>query len=194
MSEDPLKHSKSELSAASRAIEAMQAADSMDRFESEWREFLSCIEKAWNKVERTCQPQRAKFQPWQGTFHSLRKKDMLLRYLKQARDADNHSIQDMTAIKPESRIIKSSSPSGSYIKSMTIFNGEVISYEGDPIVQIITPPHPIAIPVKTSGEWHNPPTFHLGTPVPDLHPVTLAKLGLSFYTDFVDQVEKKFFT
>ncbi|WP_313629718.1 hypothetical protein [Pseudomonas sp.] len=172
----------------------MQAATSMDEFESNWREFLACIEKTWNKVERTCQPHRASFQPWQGQFQALRKKDMLLRYLKQARDADNHSIQDMTVIQPGSMSMKFVNPRGGYIHKLEIQNGQVVTYEGDPMIQTITAPHPIAVPVQNNGVWFNPPTTHLGNAVPDLHPVTIANLGLTFYTGYVDQVEQKFFT
>ena len=193
MSEDPLKHSKAELRAALRAIEAMNSSDSMDQFESEWREFLTCLEKVWTKVERTCQPHRDAFQPWQGQFQALRKKDMLLRYLKQARDADNHSIQDMTKIKPGETTFNFVNPTGGYIHHLEIRNGNVVTYQGDPMVQTTTPPHPVAVPVQNNGIWFNPPTSHLGKPVLNLHPVTLAELGIAFYSNFVDQVEKKFF-
>ena len=140
MTNDPLKHSKAELRAASRAIEAMNLADSMDRFESEWREFLTCLEKVWTKIERTCQPQRNSFQPWQGQFQALRKKDMLLHYLKQARDADNHSIQDMTAIKPGETTLSFEGSRGGTIRHLKIQDGQIVAYEGDPIVQKTTPP------------------------------------------------------
>jgi hypothetical protein len=106
MTDDVLKHPRAELRAASRAIEDMRTASSMEEFEAEWRQFLACLEKVWTKVERSCQKVRYKFEPWQGTYHRLRKKDMLLRYLKQARDADNHSIQDFTKITPGSRNIR----------------------------------------------------------------------------------------
>jgi len=193
MTDDPLKHSKAELRAASRAIESMKRSDSMDRFESEWREFLTCLEKVWTKVERTCQPHRNTFQPWQGQFQALRKKDMLLRYLKQARDADNHSIQDMTEIKPGETTLNLVNRGGGYIQNLEIRNGQIVSYQGDPMVLKTTFPHPIAVPIQNNGVWYNPPTSHLGRPVLNLHPVTLADLGIAFYSDFVGQAEGKFF-
>lgn len=193
MTDEPLKHTRAELRAASRAIDSMKLADSMETFESEWREFLTCLEKVWNKTERTCQPQRNKFQPWQGRFEALRKKDMLLRYLKQARDADNHSIQDMTEIKPGEMTLEFANPVGASIQHLEIRGGQVVSYQGDPLIQKTTPPHPIAVRIQNNGVWYNPPTSHLGLPVPNLHPITLAGLGLAFYSDFVDQVERKFF-
>jgi len=193
MTEELLKHPKTELRAAARAIDGMKKANSLEDFEVEWREFLSCIEKVWTKVERSCQAVRHKFEPWQGTYHRLRKKDMLLRYLKQARDADNHSIQDFTKIEPGSRKIKFVNPKGGYIKHMEIRGGEIAAYEGDPIIVEDKPPQPVAVPVKNNGEWYNPPTLHLGNPVTNHHPVALAELGLKFYENYVNDVERQFF-
>lgn len=59
---------------------------------------------------------------------------MLLRYLKQARDADKHSIQDFTKIEAGSRGIRFVNPSGGYIKHMEIRGGDIVTYEGDPII------------------------------------------------------------
>lgn len=188
-----LKQPRSELNSAARAIDSMMKAESFEAFESEWREFLSCLEKAWTKTERACQPYRDRFQPWQGKFQALRKKDMLLRYLKQARDADNHSIQEITILNPGSTSMRLANPQGGYVKSLKIENGKIVQYEGDDAIFTITAPLPEAQPVKNNGEWSNPPTLHLGKPVSDKHPITLATLGLAFYLDFVEAVEKEFF-
>lgn len=193
MNDEILKHPRSELRAAARAIDGMRNAQSLDEFEAEWREFLTCLEKVWGKVERSCQSVRNKFEPWQGKYHRLRKKDMLLRYLKQARDADNHSIQDFTKIEPGSRSIRFSSPHGGHIKHMEIRSGEIVAYEGDPIVIEDKPPHPVSVPVKNNGEWFNPPTSHLDQPVTSHHPLVLAELGLKFYEVYVNEAERQFF-
>jgi hypothetical protein len=193
MTEEILKHPRAELRSAARAIVGMRNAKSLEEFEAEWREFLTCLEKVWTKVERSCQAVRNKFEPWQGKYHRLRKKDMLLRYLKQARDADNHSIQDFTKIEPGSRSIRFVNPQGGYIKHMEIRGGEITAYEGDPIVVEDKPPHPVAVPVKNNGEWFNPPTSHLGQPVTTNHPIVLAELGLRFYEGYVNEVERQFF-
>ena len=123
----------------------------------------------------------------------MRKKDMLLRYLKQARDADSHSIQDVTAIKPGSRAYRFLNLGGGYIKHMEIRNGEVVHHEGDPMIVEETLPHPVAVPVRNNGEWFNPPSLHLEQPIKSFHPVHLAELGLSFYLGYLKEVEKKFF-
>jgi hypothetical protein len=193
VSADPLKQPRAELAVAARAIEDMRAAASMDEFESQWRIYLNAIEKIWLKVEGCCQPMRNAFQPWQGQYHALRKKDMLLRYIKQARDADNHSIQDITAVQAGSRSFRFVNPQGGYIKRLEVRRGEVVHYEGDPMIVEDRPPHPVAVKVKNHGEWFNPPSTHLDQPVPNHHPLLLAELAYKFYSGYVDEVARKFF-
>lgn len=110
----------------------MRNAKSLDEFETEWRSYLNAIEKLWQKVERCCQHVRDAFEPWQGSYHRLRKKDMLLRYLKQARDADNHSIQDVTKIQPAQRGYRFVNPHGGSIKHMEIRTGKSFTTKGIP--------------------------------------------------------------
>ncbi len=62
MTDEVLKHPRAELRAASRAIEDMRSANSIEEFEAEWRQFLTCLEKVWTKVERSCQHVRNEFQ------------------------------------------------------------------------------------------------------------------------------------
>ncbi|UVL59812.1 hypothetical protein LOY54_17380 [Pseudomonas sp. B21-032] len=192
---DQLKHSKANLTAAQQAVDAMLEARSFEQYESDWRDFLGHIEKAWIKVERACIPIQASFQPWQGKYQALRRKDMLLRYLKAARDADTHSIQDLTKIEPGGRGLNFVNPRGGRIESLEIgANGEILQYRGDPIHVIEIPPRPVALPVKNNGQWYNPPASHLGNPISDKHPTILARMGLQFYQEFIAEVERTFFS
>jgi hypothetical protein len=71
----------------------MRSASDFDSFEDAWRQYLMALRKVWIKTERGCQHVRKRFEPWQGKFKRQRKKDQLLRYLKHARNADEHTIQ-----------------------------------------------------------------------------------------------------
>jgi len=187
-----LDAAKKEMAAAKRALTSMKAATSFDVFEEEWRDLLNCLEKLWNKVERGCQHKKDSFQPWQGKYSRERKKDMLLRYLKQARDADNHSIQEVAEVRPGHRTMNFVNPMGGYIDHMEIRNGEVVSYRGDPMIVADHPPTVEAVKVKNSGNWYNPPTSHLGKSVKSKHPVLLGELGIKFYESFLNEAEEKF--
>ncbi len=67
-------------------------AHDFETLEDEWRIYLNAIEKSWVKVARVCSHVSTKFQPSQGFYTKQRKKDPLLKYLKHARNSDQHSI------------------------------------------------------------------------------------------------------
>ena len=188
-----LESAYKELASAKRALGQMQAAPSFEIFEEEWRDFLNCLEKVWVKAERGCQQFRNKFEPWQGRYTAMRRKDMLLRYLKQARDADNHSIQEVAEIKPAHTTMNFANSGGGYIERMEIRNGKIVHYEGDPMIVESHPPTVEAVRVKNHGKWFNPPTQHLGDRVESTHPAHVGELGIAFYEVFLHEAEKTFF-
>ena len=96
-----LSFSEKELKKAKMSLEKMKKIKSKDdknlliEFESNWIDFLINLEKIWKKSELECK-HFSTFQPWQGKYKNERRKDPLLKYLKNARDADQHSIQPIT--------------------------------------------------------------------------------------------------
>ncbi len=190
---DKLKAAKAELRSAKRSIEAMRSADDFEIFEEEWRDYLNCIEQLWNKVERSCQHKRNEFEPWQGKFKRLRKKDMLLRYIKQARHAHSHSIQEVTEAKPASRSINFAQGNGGFIKNLTMVGENIVNYEGDPLEVIDRPARYAVVRVSNEGKWYNPPTTHLGKRFISDSALDIAIAGAEFYEGFIAQVEERFF-
>lgn len=190
----PLEAAKIEIESAKRNLERMKNASSLEEMNEYWTNLLNNFEKAWVKVERHCQPFRQKFEPWQGRYNRLRKDDELLRYVKQARDADNHSIQETTKIIPGSTTGNFVNPLRGYIKEITIINGKVVYYEGDPMIIKTKPTQPEVQMVHNSGRDYPPPSKHLNSEVESLHPVYIAQLALQFYERYINETEIKFFT
>lgn len=189
-----LKASKLELKKAISKLEKMRKAESMDEFEEHWTDFLNSLEKVWIKAERECQPFKNKFQPFQGKFKNLRRRDPLLKYLKNARDADVHSIQEI--IKKEESRLKSVTPvyrKSTYIKRMEIRAGKITDYEGDPIIVESTPNVIKTKSFTNHGIVYVVPTIHRGAKIANPYDASvLAELGIHFYSDFLDQIEKNF--
>lgn len=122
---------------------------------------------------------------------------MLLRYLKQARDVDNHSIQEVVEQKPGKYSF--TLPSGPGVVHIDVLrtgaDGRVVEYRGSHAPTIVDePPQINVVPVKNHGEWFNPPTSHLGQPVQVRHPIPLAELGLQFYSALLKEVHEQFFS
>ena len=188
-----LKQSREELERAKKTVDKIKHSDSLDEYESLWKDFLHYLEKSWIKAERECQEFKNNFMPWQGKFKNLRKKDPLLRYLKNARDADVHSIQEITQ-KGTSRLTANFvNPTGGYIEKMVISNGVIEEYQGDPIIFNFSPGFVKAKSFFNSNKLYDLPKYHRGEKVknPD-NPIELADLGIKFYSDYLDKIEEKF--
>ncbi|EKZ9012743.1 hypothetical protein QNF07_004867 [Vibrio alginolyticus] len=189
------KAARQELKVADAAIERMKIASNFDDFDSEWRLYLNAIEKVFVKVERAAQPYRNKFEPWQGKFNKLRKKDSLLKYLKQARHADNHSIQDVAKVTPG--VYSFSVPGGpgvTHIQTLrTDHTGRVVEYVGNRPAQIVDIPSRLqCVGFQNNGTNFNPPKEHLGKNLKSDNPVYLSELGLAFYQQFLAAAEQMF--
>jgi hypothetical protein len=172
----------------------MKAASNVEEFEDAWQDFLGSLEKSWIKVERSCQQFRNTFQPWQGKLARQRRKDPLLRYLKHARNADEHTIEEIIEHVPGHRTLNPAYGNSWYIEHLEIWGGDVVSYSGDkPMIVQDFPDRVELRRFKGSGTWYNPPTQHLGQPLEQRDPISFAELGLRFYANFIEQAEEKFF-
>jgi hypothetical protein len=192
---EPLHQAKAALRAANRALERMKDAHDVEEFEDAWQDYLGSLEKSWVKVERSCQAYRNRFQPWQGKFARRRKKDPLLRYLKHARHADEHTIEEIIERVPGYRTLNPAYGNSWHIEHLEIRDGDIVSYSGDKPVMVQDIPDRVELRrFKESGTWYNPPTQHLDKALNRQDPISVAELGLRFYTNFVEQAEEKFFT
>ena len=192
---EPLHHAKRELIAAEKAIERMTKSDSIEDLEDEWKNYLNAIEKCWVKTERSCQHVRNKFQPWQGNFAKERKKDPLLKYIKHARNSDQHTIQESMEKKDaSSSMYVEGGPGVTHIEQLEIKNGKLVEYKGNkPLIIENLPNRVELLRVKDGNKTYNPPKSHKEIKLLWPAPVDVAVLGLEYYRDFVGQVEQKFF-
>ena len=192
---EPLYHAKRELIAAEKAIERMTKSDSIEDLEDEWKNYLNAIEKCWVKTERSCQHVRNKFQPWQGNFAKERKKDPLLKYIKHARNSDQHTIQEgMEKKDASSSMYVEGGPGVAHIERLEIKNGKLVEYKGNkPLIIENLPNRVELLRVKDGSKTYNPPKSHKAIKLLWPAPVDVAVLGLEYYRDFVSQVEQKFF-
>ena len=182
-----LIHSDRELKKAKKCLNEMKEIKSKENqnllidFESKWIDFLHNLEKVWKKAELECSNIQ-NFEPWQGSFKSARRKDPLLKYLKNARDADQHSIQPIT-IKKDSEINITSPKDGA-----VFYSGDAIK-----ITSEIKNPRIETKPFKNRGVIYEPPIEHLGQKLKDPNdPIELAELGTKYYEEFLNKIREKF--
>ena len=195
--DDPLAAAKFELRCAASAIVSMRDARSYEAFEHSWRVYLQSIEKCWTKVAQGYRHISNRFQPWQSSFARTRNEDMLLRYLMQARNADAHSIQQITEYTPSQtqlRLTPAESGGRVHVRNLVIRGGK-ISYDNmaPSRTEINTvPPRIVLRDIVNRGVEYNVPTEHRGTALPECDPISVAEKGLAFYEDFLNRAEKEF--
>ena len=131
-----LSQTKAEPRAAKRAVDAMTVATSLEELREAWQNFLSRLERVWIKAERECQPARQAFEPWQGKYKRMRRKDPLLAYLHHARNADHHTIQLVAAIAKDVRV--KVAPSGTATIDFDLKTGSIL-VGGDVIQHTVGP-------------------------------------------------------
>lgn len=150
-----------------------------------WFDFILHLDLCFIKAERECQDIRNKFEPFQGTFKALRRKDPLLSYLKNARDAINHSI--VSGI--DYSMIENAEPIPIAIGFG--LEGEIHTWK-----EVLGSPIELKLqPIEINGQIWQSPTQHLGKAlIGDRDPLEVANLAIEFYQNFLDQIKKKFIT
>ncbi|MEE9684018.1 hypothetical protein V4841_08365 [Lelliottia amnigena] len=185
-----------ELRACKRCLDRMISAESYEEYEESWSDFLNRLEKIFEKLDKACFPIRSKFISLISKENMLRGSDPLLQYLKQARNADTHTIQEIAQRVPGSYAVgfdTTHDGKGTYIESLKIVNGSVTEYKGShPLVVTFTPESVEVKEVVNRQQRYAPPATHLGKPLDTLHPTDLAKLGIEFYQQLFDKVKAAF--
>lgn len=172
-----------DLKTAEECLQSMAEATDLGTFETEWEHFLYRIERVWERTEKKYKHHKA-FQKWFSPYQELRKKDPLVRYLKQARNAETHSLQG-TLSSPLNISLKEKYGRDFNIKSITTKLENkclTINVESDDLILELDPKifrtTPYVVRVKNRGKWFNPPTSHLGNPLNEDNPIILGHMGL----------------
>lgn len=187
-----LNPSKKEIRNAERCLEKMKSSSDYDEYEANWRNCLNHIEKCFEKIRIATKPIEGKFSSKLSLELMAIKTDSLLCYLKQARNADNHSIQDISKLIPGGMEMTSMLSGGShYIKQLTINNGVLTHYEGDPVKITFTPTTIEVTEIINRGSKYSPPNSHLGKTFSSKNPIDLARKGIEFYSEVINKTEKE---
>jgi len=189
----PIDRPWEQLKKASLEIEKMKSSTSLGEYEEHWKDYLHNLERAWNKLISHLK-KSPKFQGWnrRGQIEKLRKQDNLLSYLVNARGADEHSIEDITAKEPSSIGINPAEGSSLTLKSLT-FNGNDISVESDQAVRIEFISGKVRLlPITNRGRVYEVPLKHFGQDLKSSDPVELAELAVNFYTEYFKEAEAYF--
>lgn len=190
-----LNFSRIELEKSKKNFEAMKNSKTLEEYEENWRDFVTNLEKVWIKSERECIEFKNKFQPWQGNFIKERRIDPLLKYVKNARDVETHSIQEIVEKrKGYTTINPLDNKKTLEIKNLVIENGKISFIESSqPLIVEQHSAKIIAIPFTNQGTVYLPPEFHRGLRLKNKsNPIEIAELALEYYENYLNEIEKNF--
>jgi hypothetical protein len=172
----------------------MRGAHTLDGIEDGWRDFLATLERVWKKAERECQVVRPMFQLWQKHLKDQRASDPLLQYLRHARNADSHTIEDTLRRQPRVVGFGPTGPGVWKIDKLAIKNGRVTEYAGNQSMKVSFVPERLELlAVSDRGVTYSPPASHQGVALAKVDPISVAAAGLAFYEEFVAEAERRFF-
>ncbi len=191
---NPKKHqpnqAKTLLDRANASIEGMRGSRNLDELEEKWKDFLHCLERAWNKLN-SCQKRNPSWDGWIGRYRSLRSSDPLLAYLKNARDADEHTVQTISHREPGGVTINPATGDSLFIKEMRIIDGKIWINSPQRLKLGFTPAKIGLLEVKNKGIVYPVPTIHLGKAINPKNIIGIAEAGFAFYERlFRDSITK----
>lgn len=201
MAVDPkaIEKAKSRIRVAEKAIADLESAQSHVEFSDTWYTFLVAAKNVYTTLQQGVKGNRQDMQ-WFGARQADRKADELLQYLFQARNDDEHSLEETTRFEPgvvtfttENR----ATPTSLSANSIIIKNGKLVvdgmrTGDGRSVVIERKPPHTRLSPVTGPGPVvYQPPTSHLGKKLNSNLPVEVAKLGIAYLKALVSEAEAR---
>lgn len=164
----PLFPALAELRSARQSIARMAELSAigfgeLDAFEAEWKNVLHRLERTWAKIEAAAHG-RDGLQKLKSRVEGTRRRDSLLKYLCQARNSEEHSIE--VIVEEQGPKIRAEGVGTTTIR-----------------IHLVAPPGYYLKAVSNRGVTYQPPTDHLGSTISNLGPIHVANLGLKFYIE-----------
>lgn len=177
-----------DIAVAERELAAMASATKLSDLKTAWESILFRLERAWERTERAVSKTGGgAAQSWLSINAKLRRADPLLQYLKQARNAETHSVSSSVASDTVISVTDRFGRSFAMDQVRVVIDGTTLKIElksldigmewqgrlaaSDPKLQAIV----------VRGTRYNPPRRHLGNRILNDHPVFIATLGIDFY-------------
>lgn len=186
------------LQLATTQLNVAEAALSYREFSDAWYLFLVSLKGVYNYLEQGSKT-NAQSRQWYGAKKQERKSDELLQYVFQARNDDEHGLDEITHHEPGSIGLGVAGPGYAqtvHLRDVVIENGKLIhadmrSIDGSPVLAHIRESKIHLQPVTgRGGIIYQPPNSHLGKPLEDNNPIAVGKLALAYFTTLIDDASK----
>jgi hypothetical protein len=184
---------RKELAFAKTALNNLKVARGPDDEDTHWKEFIGRLTRFWNKTESALKGDPKFYNsPHVKRVKAALKSDELIRYLSQARHADEHRHDDTTGVMPGGFENVSTTDSSFRVRNPRITIGGVT-------VDVPPPPgyHRRTVraelrlrAVKNREQTYDVPRLHAGQDISLATIQTYGELGLAFYKSILDGLER----
>ncbi|MFV8595065.1 hypothetical protein ACNRBS_11200 [Ralstonia pseudosolanacearum] len=188
MSGKKLAAAQKELAFAKKAVDGLRTATAPDEEEYHWKEFIGRLTRFWNKTESALKGDPKFYKsPHVERVKGALKSDELIRYLSQARDADEHRHEEITGVMPGGVENVSSSGQVRVRNPKITINGVTMDVPPPPgFSRRVVRAELRLRAVRNRQQTYEIPRTHDGQHIGDASPVALAALGLAFYESVLD--------
>ena len=190
-----VEKARSRIRVAEKALSELVGCPDYASFTDTWYTFLVAAKNVYTALEQGAKSS-AQSRQWFGAIKEARRNDELLQYLFQARDDDEHGLNEITRLEGSSVGIGKGAHGYSNnvtVHNLRIENGQIIncdveSNDGKPVLIETRGPRAVLSPIIGRGPViYQPPTKHEGIDIQDRTPLGVATLGLAYLSTLVDK-------
>lgn len=187
MDQKAIEHASRHMFAAAASLSTMKDSNDFQNIEANWTQFLGLAGKVFSKLEQGAKCSTSS-KAWFGRVIGLRRSDPLLRYVWHARNAEEHTLQDVVSLNPG--YAQWNPPTEAEAEKLRLaLKDEPRPYCFLGVVEGVLP-HPKLQPVTDRGQTYLPPTEHLGCPLENTSPAAVGDLLLSYLANLLDEARK----
>lgn len=185
---------QSRLDKASVLLAEATAARDHPAFVAKWTDFLIALNAVPVILDHSAKGS-AKSQAWAQKRCLGKPKDPLVQYLKQARNVEEHGLEETVQLDPGGLAIgiNQSLIGGTIlIQNGVVTMDGVRTGDGKPIRWKATAPHPKLVPVVDAryGTVFNVPDIHLGQAIDDHAPAAIGELAITYYRALLEEARR----
>lgn len=188
MNAKAVKKASDRLEVAARQLNSAERAHTHKEFSGYWSAFLASAKSIFNYLQVGSEDSKQSAK-WSSEKWQLGLADELVCYMIEARNDDEHGIEEITHLEPGGITLGKAVPgysSAVELSNVVIVGGKLIhaetrSYDGLPVYNEVREPRLLLKGVKTKkGVTILPPSSHLGRPLVGNDPFTVGRLYVAY--------------
>ena len=186
MDKKAINAARIEYTRAAESLEVVATTNDFPTLEKDWASLLVSAGRVFTKLEQGAKVSSKSKSWWIKQLHQ-RQTDPLLRYLWQARNADEHTLQQINQLQPASaKVVEPKQEDAAALE-------RAMEKETRPWVPLglveWAPEHVALLRVTNRGVRYDPPKEHVGKPITNSSPAHIGGLALTYLEAMLKEAE-----